>query len=142
MISDKLPAVVQPIAKAVAALVAPWIVFALAWLVNRTGIELPIDPPMIETAVASAIAAAFVWWRENGNDPEAFARWAAKGVAAFVAPFVAAVATWAADALGVELPAGATYSDLLTFAVVGSVLVFATRNRDRVPSGLPVHGAT
>lgn len=139
---ENMPAIVQPVAKAIAGLVAPWLVLALAWVVNRTGIELPIDPPVIETAITSGLAAVFVWWRANGSNPEAFARWAAKGVAAFAAPFITAVALWAATQLGVDLPDGASYSEVLTFAVIGSALVFAVRNRDRVPLRLPHDGDT
>lgn len=131
-----ISALIQPIAKAIAGLIAPWLVFGLAWVVNVTGIDLPIDAAAIEVAIVSLIAAGAVYWRENGSDLDKLGTWAAKAVAAFVAPWVVAVALWAAVQLGVDLPAELTYADTVTFAVVGALLVFVTRNR--VPSVPPV----
>lgn len=57
--ADLLPAVLKPAAKAIATLVAGLIVAGLAWLIDRTGIDVPYDPSAIE-AVVTSVALALV----------------------------------------------------------------------------------
>lgn len=59
--ADLLPAALKPIAKAVAVFVTTLLVAGLAWVVDRTGVDVPYDPDAIETVV-TAILLAFVTW--------------------------------------------------------------------------------
>lgn len=52
-------------AKAVAALVVPWVLFAAAWAADNLGIEIPLEAGAVETAVVSAITGVAVYLKRN-----------------------------------------------------------------------------
>lgn len=52
-------------AKAVAALITPWLVLAAAWLTVQLGIDITIDPTVVVTALVSVFTAVSVWFTRN-----------------------------------------------------------------------------
>jgi len=56
-------------AKAVAALLAPILVAVLAGLLERAGIDVPVDPTVVETATVSVIGAVAVYVTRNRSEP-------------------------------------------------------------------------
>lgn len=52
---------IPTIAKAIAALVTPFAVAALAWLIDRTGVEVPYDPNLIETTIVAVVTSVATW---------------------------------------------------------------------------------
>lgn len=56
---------IPTIAKAVAAFVTPFVVAALAWLVEQTGVNVPHDPKLIETTLVAAVTAVATWAIRN-----------------------------------------------------------------------------
>jgi len=59
------PSFVQYAAKAVAAFVVPWIIAAAAWITANTGVDIPIEPSVLETTIVSLIVAVAVYVRPN-----------------------------------------------------------------------------
>lgn len=57
----KLTDYIPTAAKAVAAFVTPFVVYALAWLIEQTGADVPYDPAVIETTIVSVLTAVGVW---------------------------------------------------------------------------------
>jgi len=65
MFADLLPAFLKPIAKAIAVLITSWMVLLVAWLVRKTGVEIPIDPSVVETLVYSLLLSAVTYLTTN-----------------------------------------------------------------------------
>lgn len=55
----------KPIAKAVAAVVAPFAVAAVNKFAEKAGIPTPIDPSLIDTIVVAVISGVAVWATRN-----------------------------------------------------------------------------
>lgn len=66
----QLRAHVGPVAKAVAAFVTPLLAALVAWLVARTGIELPYNPSAVEAFMTSIVTAVLVWATANRPSAE------------------------------------------------------------------------
>ena len=62
---DQLGGHVAPEAKAVAAFLTPLGAALVAWLVQRTGVELPYDPSAVEAFLTSIVTTVFVWAISN-----------------------------------------------------------------------------
>jgi hypothetical protein len=60
-----MPDTLKPVAKAVAAFLAPIILALVAAAGERIGIELPVDVGVVETLIVSAISAAAVYATRN-----------------------------------------------------------------------------
>lgn len=60
-----MKAYIPTIAKAVAAFVTPFIVFGLAWLIERTGVTVPYDAGLIESTIAGVLTSIAVWAISN-----------------------------------------------------------------------------
>lgn len=52
---------IPTIAKAVAAFVTPFLVALIALLVERTGVDVPYDPDLIETTLVAVITSVATW---------------------------------------------------------------------------------
>lgn len=52
-------------AKAVAALITPWLVLAAAWLSVQLGVDITVDPTVVVTALGSIFTAIAVWFTRN-----------------------------------------------------------------------------
>jgi hypothetical protein len=63
--------VLESIAKALAALLVPYILMVLANMTEKTGIEVPFDPSWVETVILSVVTAIAVWWKRNRPLPPA-----------------------------------------------------------------------
>jgi hypothetical protein len=57
----KLTDYIPTIAKAVAALVTPFVVAALAWLIESTGVDVPYDARLIETTLVAVVTSIVTW---------------------------------------------------------------------------------
>jgi hypothetical protein len=60
-----MPDTLKPVAKAVAAFLAPIILALVAAAGERVGIDLPVDVGVVETLIVSAISAAAVYLTRN-----------------------------------------------------------------------------
>jgi hypothetical protein len=65
-----MPVSLQPVAKAVAALLAPLVVSAALWALSAIGVEATPDPVWIESAIISTISAIWVYVQRN-TEPNA-----------------------------------------------------------------------
>ena len=54
-------------AKAVAALVVPWVLLAATWLAENVGIELSLEAGAVEVAVVSVVTALAVYFKRNAS---------------------------------------------------------------------------
>jgi hypothetical protein len=66
----ELPDALKPYAKAVAAFLVPFILAGIAWLTERAGVDVPVDPTLVETGVTAAVGAFFVWLLRNRQPAE------------------------------------------------------------------------
>jgi len=66
-----MPVSLQPVAKAVAALLAPLVVSAALWALSAIGVDAAPDPVWIESAIISAISAAWVYLAPKNTEPNA-----------------------------------------------------------------------
>lgn len=64
---ELLKSAIGPIAKAVAAFVTPLVAALVAYIVERTGVEVPYDPSAVEALVTSVVTSALVWLIANSN---------------------------------------------------------------------------
>lgn len=55
--SERIP----QIAKAITAALTPIVVALVAGLLDRAGIDVPVDPTAVETIVSSVVLAVLVW---------------------------------------------------------------------------------
>lgn len=60
-----MEAFLKHIAKAIAALVVPWILVALAWFTDSFGVDLGLDATVVELAVLSVVTAGLVYLVPN-----------------------------------------------------------------------------
>lgn len=60
-----LPDTLKPIAKAVAAFLVPIILALLAKAIEAAGIDVKVDPGLVETLVTAAVTAIAVWATRN-----------------------------------------------------------------------------
>jgi hypothetical protein len=56
---------IKPVQKAIVALLTPIVLALLARFVEWAGPDIPVDPTLVETLVASAVSALFVWLVPN-----------------------------------------------------------------------------
>lgn len=61
--------IVRENAKAIAALVAPWLVSLALWAIEAVGVDIAVDKASWVTAVASAVGAVIVWATSNNTPP-------------------------------------------------------------------------
>lgn len=60
-----LPAALKPIAKAVAGVVTPFVIAGVAKLCEKAGIDVPVDPDLVETTVIAIVTGIAVWFTRN-----------------------------------------------------------------------------
>ena len=61
------PSFVRYAAKAVAAFVVPWIITAAAWITAKTGVDIPIEPTVLETTIVSLVVSLAVYVKPNAS---------------------------------------------------------------------------
>lgn len=59
----------KPVAKAVAGFLTPLVVAFVAGLLDRAGMDVPVDPGWVETFIVSALTALTVWATRNTPKP-------------------------------------------------------------------------
>ena len=52
-------------AKAVAAVVVPWVIFAANWAAEHLNADLPVEAGAVETAIVSVITGLVVYFKRN-----------------------------------------------------------------------------
>jgi DMSO/TMAO reductase YedYZ heme-binding membrane subunit len=60
---------VRQCAKAVAALITPFVLAAVAAMIERAGVNVPVDPSIVESAVTAVLLAVIVWAVPNRPSP-------------------------------------------------------------------------
>lgn len=60
-----MPDALKPVAKAIAAFLVPIIVAVVARVLDNAGVDVPVDPGVVETLVMSALTAIAVWATRN-----------------------------------------------------------------------------
>jgi len=65
----QLAVFVGPVAKSIAAFIVPLLALGVAWVVERTGANLPYDPSAVEAAVTSIVTAVLVYLISNRDEP-------------------------------------------------------------------------
>lgn len=60
-----MPDALKPIAKAIVAFLVPITVALAAKLLDQAGVDVPVDPGVVETLVTSAVTAIAVWATRN-----------------------------------------------------------------------------
>ena len=56
--------------KAIVAALVPIVLALLAQALDRAGIDVKVDPTLVETAVSAAVSAVFVWLVPNKPAPQ------------------------------------------------------------------------
>lgn len=55
----------KPIAKAIAALIVPFVIAGLDELAEKAGINIPVEASLVDTVVVAAVSAVVVWVVRN-----------------------------------------------------------------------------
>lgn len=52
-------------AKAIAALITPWVLFVLAWIATNLNVDVPVEPGAVETLMVSLVTGIVVYLQRN-----------------------------------------------------------------------------
>lgn len=61
---------IQSVQKAITAAAVPIVLALLAQLIDAIGVDIPVEPSVVETIVAAAVSAFFVWLVPNTHAEE------------------------------------------------------------------------
>jgi hypothetical protein len=64
-----MPESLKPIAKAVAAFLAPFVISAALWAANWIGIEVAPDPVWVESTLTALLSTLWVYFARNTEKP-------------------------------------------------------------------------